>query len=228
MWVDITGYKYRYRISTEGVVQKLDGEKWITLSQRIGKTRAFVDMWNSDNVRVKVPVVRLMANAFLGGQKKGYAVIHINGAKLDNGLTNLQMVPHKEAARLSSGNRRRPVEKIDRDGNVIEVYRSQVEAARKNYMSKNSVSIRCLNRVKDPYKLMGYTFRYAERNGNLKYYEVRDALTGEMLAHGTSWECMKQLKCASLDSFYALANRSARGKNKKYIVTIIILVKYGL
>ena len=53
----------------------------------------------------------------------------------------------------------------------------------------------------------------------MNYYEVYYAKTGELLARGTAKECRRQLKCASLDSFYALANRAIRGINGKYIVT---------
>lgn len=54
----------------------------------------------------------------------------------------------------------------------------------------------------------------------MNYYEVYSAITGELLAKGTARECRKQLGCASLDSFYALANRSRRGVNKRYEVII--------
>ena len=54
----------------------------------------------------------------------------------------------------------------------------------------------------------------------MKYYEVYDATGERLLAHGNSRECMKILKCKSMDSFYALVNRSIRGINKKYKVII--------
>lgn len=54
----------------------------------------------------------------------------------------------------------------------------------------------------------------------MNYYEVYDAHTGDLLAFGNARECRKELGCASLDSFYALANRSRRGINKKYRVVI--------
>lgn len=54
----------------------------------------------------------------------------------------------------------------------------------------------------------------------MKYYEIYSAKTGELLAKGTSRECRRQLGCASLDSFYALANRSLRGINKQYKAVI--------
>lgn len=55
----------------------------------------------------------------------------------------------------------------------------------------------------------------------MNYYEIYDAKTCDLLAKGTSWECMKKLGCASNDSFYALVNRSRRGINKKYKVKTV-------
>ena len=55
----------------------------------------------------------------------------------------------------------------------------------------------------------------------MNYYEVYDRYSDELLARGTARECRKQLGCASLDSFYALANRSRCGTNKNYRVVIL-------
>ena len=54
----------------------------------------------------------------------------------------------------------------------------------------------------------------------MNYYEIYDRYSDERLARGTARECRKQLGCASLDSFYALANRARRGINKTYRVVI--------
>ncbi len=54
----------------------------------------------------------------------------------------------------------------------------------------------------------------------MNYYAIYSAKTDELLAEGTALECKKQLGCASLDSFYALANRTKRGINKSYRVVI--------
>ena len=48
----------------------------------------------------------------------------------------------------------------------------------------------------------------------MNYYEIYDRYSGELLTRGNAAEC------ASLDSFYALANRARRGINKKYRVVI--------
>lgn len=55
----------------------------------------------------------------------------------------------------------------------------------------------------------------------MNYYEIYDRYSDELLAKGTARECRKQLGCASLDSFYALANRARRGINQKYRVVIL-------
>lgn len=55
----------------------------------------------------------------------------------------------------------------------------------------------------------------------MNYYEIYDRYSDELLARGTARECRDQLGCASMDSFYALANRSKRGINKGYRVVIL-------
>ena len=165
IWVDIPGYKFCYRINEDGVVQKLNGDKWVNLTPMLSSTRAEVNIRTKDGARHKVPIVRLMANAFFGGQPHGKAIVHKNGSKLDNSLWNLKVVSRGEAARLSNGPKRRSIEKVDKDGNVIELYRSQAAAAKANYISKNAVSDRCRNKLKDPYALTGFTFRYEKIKG---------------------------------------------------------------
>lgn len=55
----------------------------------------------------------------------------------------------------------------------------------------------------------------------MNYYEIYDSESDLLLARGTAKECMVKLGCSSLDSFYALANRSRRGINKSYRVVIL-------
>jgi len=54
----------------------------------------------------------------------------------------------------------------------------------------------------------------------MNYYEVYSSESGRLLARGTARECRRKLGCSSIDSFYALANRSRRGINLKYQVII--------
>lgn len=55
----------------------------------------------------------------------------------------------------------------------------------------------------------------------MNLYEIYDKHTNRLLARGTARECKKKLGCSSLDTFYALANRSRRGINNKYRVVVL-------
>jgi len=58
--------------------------------------------------------------------------------------------------------KRRRIERIDSAGNVTAVYRNETEAAKKNYLSKASVSNRCHNKTKKPFKSMDFSFRFED------------------------------------------------------------------
>ena len=161
-WKEIPGYRFRYRINDEAVVQKqMDDGSWFALKPYIsGRNRAAVKMRTADNRKVDVPVVWLMADAFMGGRKPGTAIIHKNSSKLDCSLGNLKMIPRKECGKLSCRSRRKAVMKLDREGNVVAIYASGREAAEKNFISQNSIWARCMGKVKDPYRLDGHDYRY--------------------------------------------------------------------
>lgn len=157
-WVEITGYRFRYQINREAVVRKeLESGEWYVLKPYIsGRTRACVKMRTADNRKVDVPVVWLMADAFMGGRRPGYNIIHRNGAKMDCELVNLSFASKQVSGKLSSANRRKAVMKVDQDGQVVAIYSSGREAAKKNYISQNAIWARCTGKVKDPYRLDGY------------------------------------------------------------------------
>ena len=166
-WVAIKGYRWPYRINREGCVQKqLADGSWYTLKPYIGggRARAMVKMRTADNRKIDVPVVWLMADAFMGGRRPGYAIIHKNGAKLDCSLGNLKFLPLNKCGLLSCQSRRKAVEKVDRAGQVTAIYASAREAAERNYISQTSVWARCNGLVKDPFKLDGYDYRYEDRS----------------------------------------------------------------
>lgn len=109
-----------------------------------------VKMRSKDNRKIEVPLVWLMADAFMGGQRPGYGIVHRNGAKLDCALENLKFMPLRECGRLSCRSRRRAVEKIDRNGQIVAIYASAREASRKNFISQNSIWARINGRSERP------------------------------------------------------------------------------
>lgn len=168
MWKLVEGFGGRYRVSDTGIVQHLSKRgKWQEVKPFLNY-QAKVHMFREDGTRTVRPVARLVAELWMGGIPEGYCVIHRNGSKFDNDVTNLKIVPRGEACQLSAGSKRRSVEKVDKKGNVVAVYRSVTEAAKKNYMTQSAVSGRCLGTVKNPWKYDDYTYRFEGRRGGRK------------------------------------------------------------
>ena len=164
-WKEIKGYRWPYRINEEACVQKkLSNGEWYTLKPYLGggRSRAMVKMRSLENKPIEVPLVWLMADAFLGGRRPGYAIVHRNEQKLDCSMGNLKFIPVNECGRISCRSRRKAVMKIDRSGNVVAIYASGREAAKKNYISQNSIWARCHGMVKDPFRLDGHDYRYED------------------------------------------------------------------
>ncbi len=160
-WVEVTGYKFRYQVSEEGLVRKEmpDGTWKVLRPYMAGKRRACVKMRTLDNRKVDVPVVWLVADAFLGGRRPGLNIVHKNGSKFDCGARNLKFLTKSECAKLSES-RRRPVLKLDKSCKAIAIYPSVNDAAKANFISKSAVQARCAGQVRDPYRLDGFNYKY--------------------------------------------------------------------
>lgn len=163
MWVAIKGYRYPYRINEDAKVQKYEDGAWTDLNPQLGsRTRSVVYLRAKDGKRVPAPLVTLMADAFMGGRKPGHCIVYRNGLKKDCQLANLRQVTRTECAKIAYKNRRKSVAKIDQDGNVVEVYSSATEAAKRNFLSMTAIVSRCAKKVKDPYRLDGYNYLYED------------------------------------------------------------------
>lgn len=165
MWKMIDGYFWPYRINEEAVIERqLDSGRWKEIKKGINwKTRqVYVRLKDKNGVRRRVYVKRLMADIFLGGYKKGMVLSNRDGMTSDVSLNNLVWETQHSIGKRYGGGGRRSVEKIDREGNVIDLYRSISEAAKKNFISRKSVYIRCHNKLKmeDPFLLLGFSFRF--------------------------------------------------------------------
>lgn len=161
-WKLIEGdWRWPYRVSDEGEVQKqLPSGKWQTLKpyQYSGQWR--IHMWLADGTWKRVQVSKLVADAFMGGTPPGMMRVHRNGMKNDNAVENIVfMTPAQSAKRHRPGNSR-PVLKVDRNGEVVAIYRSTMEAARKNHISQAAIGKRCLGLIEDPYRLDGFNYVY--------------------------------------------------------------------
>ena len=156
-WREIPGYKYPYRISNQGEVQKWDGKIWVPLIPDTISARVQVRLKRENGVQHRVGVFRLLDKYFNGGyaDKHGLCVGPKNGVKTECTLENLAYKTQSEIGRKAlSRTAKKPVIRYDRYGNAT-IYPSVHEAATKNGLSKSSLDRRLYQGVLDP---RGYRF----------------------------------------------------------------------
>lgn len=114
---------------------------------------------------------RLIASVFLEADEKRPHVHHISAIPFDNRAANLQYVTVKENSNASfetgrGVKRLRPVNEIDKDGNIIASYRSMAIASKETGFDRSYISIVCAGRCK---AIKGRIFVYADdRKRNIK------------------------------------------------------------
>lgn len=162
-WKLIEGYKYPYRISDQGEIQKWDGKRWRTLKPYCYNRQPRIHLWLPDGTWKRVLISKLVADAFLGGTPPGMCRAHRNGMVKDNAAENIVFKTRAEAAVMRRPGNSRPVLKVDRAGNVVAIYQSTAEAARANHISQAAIGKRCLGLIADPYRLDGFNYVYEEK-----------------------------------------------------------------
>ena len=175
-WRRIDGYFWPYRINEDAVVERqLDNGSWRRLNPYIvrdkGKTygRLVIKMKRSDGRYLQQSIKNLMADAFLGGRRPGTVIGMRTPFIMDCSLSNLYITTQSDIGKRNGGPNHRSVEKVDRDGNVVALYSSVREAAKKNYMSRRAVARRCNCTIKgDPFLLDGFNYRYEDRGRGRK------------------------------------------------------------
>lgn len=160
MWKSITGFKYPYRISDQGIVQKFDNKKrWVTLTPKVGKCMC-VRLVTPEGHQMTKPVNSLMDEYFFDGyaKKNGLRVAHKNGAKTDCSKDNLYFTTQSEIGKRHGGTgRRKPVVRIWRGEKTF--YKSVADAAKKNGLSNSSLERRIRGVTLDP---KGRKFEYCK------------------------------------------------------------------
>lgn len=171
MWKDIDGYKYQYKISDMAEIIKFDPilQKWAKVNPFLSSwKRLYVSLQGEDGKRHSVCVANLMADAFMGGKNLGECITYKNGSRMDCCLYNLQKMSRGDACKKSRYAKRRSVCKVDKDGNVVEVYSSLREASEKNFISYGAIQNRLYGKIKDPYRIDGFNYVYEEQVGRRK------------------------------------------------------------
>lgn len=152
-WRDIPGYGGMYQANIEGNIRRVwpDGKTRILkpCARSQGKEKSstmwVVNVYCSDGKRHLRTVGRMVAETFLGTPPTDSFVCHKNGMTSDNAVYNLIYIEKREfwckIGKMSHHTRQ--VIKIDRAGEIVEVYKSAKIAAEENYISYCNMLWRC-------------------------------------------------------------------------------------
>lgn len=172
-WKDVPGYDGAYQVNDQGDVRswKKRGvcsavphllQPFMRKSGKQSRCR-YVKLSDGRGKSRDVLVSQIMVRTWAGEIPEGMVVYHINGDLADNAISNLALVTRKRLGRITGGQtRRRAVAKIDSSGNAVEIYSSAREAGRRNYLSYQTVLDRCNGKVKRPFAMNGYTYRFID------------------------------------------------------------------
>lgn len=148
-------------VSINGEVRKKTstGYKLVAQYMKHGKNRSNGYYCKINYKETKV--AHLIYRTFIGEIPKGKVISHRDGYIWNNQARNLIALDRQEVGRMTGPkSRSKVVEKIDKDGKLIATYHSAREAGRQNFMSYQTVLDRCNGKVKNPFKLWDYDFRF--------------------------------------------------------------------
>lgn len=168
-WRDIPGFGGKYQASTEGNIRRVqpNGETvpvrpYLRTGRRSHSQNAILRVHLSlpDGKRVERTVIKLVAETFLRIPEGKYAV-HRNGLHTDPSVRNIIfLTPEELGKQYGDLSARRPVVKIDSNGNAVAHFTSARAAARTDHMSHMTVMSRCNGKVKREFALTGYSYRW--------------------------------------------------------------------
>ena len=153
-WRDIKDFDGKYQVSFSGQIRRVykSGKTRILKpytsskgSKKYKRTKQKLYVGLTKDGKKKVFLVhQIVAEHFLPKPKKGQVIYHKNKMLSDNWANNLAYISREDLGRLTgAGSRRKPVVKINRDGEIVDCYTSAREAGRQNYMSYQTVMDKC-------------------------------------------------------------------------------------
>ena len=194
IWKDIEGYEGKYQVSNLGRVKSLsriiNGKRHKTHYITPVHSRNYRLARLFDNGKVKlVGIHRLVAMAFVDGYKPGLVVNHKDENPLNNTPDNLEWVTpyynqmYGTAMERSAIKRRKPVLKINADGEVVGTYKSITDAARDMGVTEQAITSCCHGRNR---WAKGFHFAFSKEKSSIETvsqpkvrYRKVDNLPGE-------------------------------------------------
>ena len=173
-WRDVVGYEDLYQVSSEGRVKSLERKvKHWCGGERIQKERILKPVVvGGGYLRVvlyaggkpkKFFAHRLVCQTFHENPDNKPQVNHINEDKTDNRACNLEWSTRRENINHGTRNERvakaqsKPVGQYTRDGDLVKVWPSVIEAQRQTGFNKGNISQAANGKIKQAY---GFIWKY--------------------------------------------------------------------
>ena len=135
-----------------------------------GSQRLVVKLTDANGKAKEVKLLQIMAKTFLGPIPDGCVPYHKNECQSDNYIQNIAYINRKELGKKTgSKSRRQAVVKIDILGEIVDVYSSAREAARKNYMSYQTIIDRCNGKCKSAFAPDGHAYAWEDSGVSMKH-----------------------------------------------------------
>lgn len=172
-WKDIPGYDGKYQADMEGNIRRVyqSGKTRLMTpyhKKMSGSQRLVVKMTRDKKAKEEI-LVQIMAKTFLGNPLPGHVPYHKNGCQEDNYIQNIAYISRRDLGYLTGRNaKRQPVAKMDASGEIVEVYSSARECARKNYMSYQTIIDRCNGKCKSAYAPDGYAYAWDDKEVSMR------------------------------------------------------------
>lgn len=152
-WLDVPGYDGKYQANFEGDIRRVYAKsgrtRLITPYKKKRRPQRVVVQLTKNGKSKEVAVMSVIARTFLGPCPPGCVPYHRNGMQKDNCAGNIAYIKKSELGKLTGASaNRKPVVKLNPSGQPIAYYSSARDAARQNYMSRQTIADRCNGKVK--------------------------------------------------------------------------------
>lgn len=173
-WTDIPGYVGKYQADKEGRIRRIyqsGRTRFMTpYRKKMSGSQRLVVKLTKDGKSKEEILIQLIAKTFLGPVPDGYVPHHKNGCQSENHLNNIAYISRKELGCITGANsNRQPVAKIDQNGEVVEIYSSAREAAKHNYMSRQTITDRCNGKCKSAFAPDGYAYAWDDSEVSMRH-----------------------------------------------------------
>lgn len=173
-WKNIPGYGGKYQADREGNIRRVysSGKTKLMTSfkkKMSGSQRLVVKLTKDGKGKDEI-LLQLIAKTFIGPCPLGCIPYHVNGCQGDNYVQNIRYIKRSDLGKLTGAKaKRQPVVKINSSGEMIEFYPSAREAAKKNYMSYQTIIDRCNGKCKSAYAPDGFAYAWEDSEVSLKH-----------------------------------------------------------